>query len=83
MKAAERICRYPDQKAIDYHRADLGHYAKRRKVQRQFALYNSPDQRSVRAVLRGTTDTAARRNWRQAALEKLAEFDRKHGKSAV
>ena len=70
MKAAERICRYPDQKAIDYHRADLRHHPKRRKAQRQFALYDTPDQRSVRAVLRRTTDTAARRSSASDGFEK-------------
>ena len=43
---------------------------KMRKAQRQFALYNPPDQRSVRAVLRRTTDTAARRNKASGSFEK-------------
>ena len=53
-----------------YCRADFRHHPKRRKAQRKFALYNPPDCGSIRAVLRATADTVARRKSASGSLEK-------------
>lgn len=47
---------------------------KRRKAQRKFALYNPPDCGSIRAVLRATADTAARRKSAAGNTEKTCRL---------
>ncbi len=69
-KTPSKICRQPDWKAVNYCRADFRHHPKRRKAQRKFALYNTPDCGSGRAVLRATTDTATRRKSASGSFEK-------------